>query len=137
ESHGIQKEACHRSPAGNWVTVRLPVAQGRTYSERSIRVWKYTQDGDFLVRTTEYGLPAPLDKHIELVQPTTAFNRAKGQRTTFLLSPALNVAPPLSSNNKISVAGSGVTVDPSCNTTTTVSCLKQLYNVVGFVHRRR
>jgi tripeptidyl-peptidase-1 len=28
---------------------------------------------------------------------------------------------------------SGVTVDPSCNTTITVSCLKQLYNAVGYV----
>ena len=27
ERHGIQKEACHQSPAGDWVTVRLPVAQ--------------------------------------------------------------------------------------------------------------
>ncbi|KAH9005500.1 hypothetical protein EDB86DRAFT_3071259 [Lactarius hatsudake] len=55
------------------------------------RVWKHTQDGDVL---------------------PTVFNRAKGQRTC-LFSPALNVAPPLSSDNKIS----------------------QLYNVVGFVPR--
>jgi hypothetical protein len=27
ESHGVTKEACHQSPAGDWVTVRLPVAQ--------------------------------------------------------------------------------------------------------------
>lgn len=27
ESHGVQKEACHHSPAGDWVTVHLPVAQ--------------------------------------------------------------------------------------------------------------
>jgi tripeptidyl-peptidase-1 len=27
ESHGVQKEACHRSPAGDWVTVSVPVAQ--------------------------------------------------------------------------------------------------------------
>ena len=27
ESHGVQKEACHKSPAGDWVTVRLPVSQ--------------------------------------------------------------------------------------------------------------
>ncbi|KAH9165743.1 hypothetical protein EDB89DRAFT_1911170 [Lactarius sanguifluus] len=60
--------------------------------------------GDAL-RTTEYSLPVHLDKHVELFQPTTAFNRAKGKRTTFCFSPAHNVAPPLSSDNKISVAG--------------------------------
>jgi len=27
---------------------------------------------------------------------------------------------------------SGVTVDPSCNQTITISCLKQLYNAVGY-----
>jgi tripeptidyl-peptidase-1 len=26
-SHGIRSEACHRSPAGDWVTVHVPVAQ--------------------------------------------------------------------------------------------------------------
>ncbi|KAH9023378.1 tripeptidyl peptidase A, partial [Lactarius pseudohatsudake] len=132
DSHGIQKEACHRSPAGDWVTVHLPVAQAEEMLGTEFRVWKHTQDDDILVRTTEYSLPAHLDRHIELIQPTTAFNRAKGRRTTFRFSPAPNVAP-LSSNDKIFVAGSGVTVDASCNTTITVSCLKQLYNAVGYV----
>ncbi|KAH9059745.1 tripeptidyl peptidase A, partial [Lactarius vividus] len=134
ESHGIQKEACHRSPAGDWVTVRLPVAQAEKMLGTEFRVWKHTQDGDVLVRTTEYSLPAHLDEHIELIQPTTAFNRAKGQRTTFRFSPAPETASSsLSSDDKISVAGSGVTVDASCNTTITVSCLKQLYNAVDYV----
>jgi tripeptidyl-peptidase-1 len=26
-SHGVQKDACHHSPAGDWVTVHLPVGQ--------------------------------------------------------------------------------------------------------------
>ncbi|KAH9023374.1 tripeptidyl peptidase A [Lactarius pseudohatsudake] len=134
ESHGIKKEACHRSPAGDWVTVRLPVAQAEKMLGTEFRVWKHTQDGDVLVRTTEYSLPAHLDEHIELIQPTTAFNRAKGQRTTFRFSPAPETASSsLSSDDKISVAGSGVTVDASCNTTITVSCLKQLYNAVDYV----
>lgn len=86
------------------------------------------------MRTTEYSLPAHLDKHIELIQPTTAFNRAKGQRTTFRFSPILNTAPPsLTSDEEISVPGSGVKVNASCKSTITVSCLKQLYNAVGYV----
>ncbi|KAH9162136.1 hypothetical protein EDB89DRAFT_1913422 [Lactarius sanguifluus] len=71
ESHGIQKEACHRFPAGDWVTVRLPFARRGEHGTRSA-----------------------------LIQQTTAFNRAKGQRT-FRFSPAHNVAPPLSSDKKI------------------------------------
>ena len=30
-------------------------------------------------------------------------------------------------------AGNGITVDASCNQTITVSCLKQIYNAVGYV----
>jgi tripeptidyl-peptidase-1 len=86
------------------------------------------------VRTTEYSLPAHLDKHIELVQPTTAFYRTKSHDATFRFSPILDTAPPpASSSGKISVPGSGVTVDASCNGTITVSCLKQLYNAVDYV----
>jgi len=86
------------------------------------------------VRTTEYSLPAHLDQHIELVQPTTAFNRAKGQRTTFRFFPDLNTpGSSSSSDDTIFVPGSGVTVDASCNRTITVSCLKQLYNAVNYV----
>ena len=97
-------------------------------------MWQHAQDGDVLVRTTEYSLPAYLDEHIELVQPTTAFNRAKGQSTTFRFFPDLDPAPSsLSPNDVITVPGSGVTVDASCNSTITVSCLKQLYNAVNYV----
>ncbi|KAN0134254.1 Peptidase S8/S53 domain containing protein [Lactarius tabidus] len=134
ESHGVQREACHRSPAGDWVTVRVPVAQAEEMLGTEFRVWQHTLDGDVLVRTTEYSLPAHLDKHIELVQPTTAFYRTKSHDTTFRFSPILDTAPPpASSSGKISVPGSGVTVDASCNGTITVSCLKQLYNAVDYV----
>ncbi|KAH9017730.1 tripeptidyl peptidase A [Lactarius hengduanensis] len=134
ESHGIQQEACRRSPTGDWITVRLSVAQAEKMLGTEFRMWKHTQDGDVLVRTTEYSLPAHLDEHIELVQPTTAFNRVKEQRTTFRFSTAPDVASSsLSSDDKISVPGSGVTVDASCNRTITVSCLKQLYNAVDYV----
>ncbi|KAH8986028.1 hypothetical protein EDB92DRAFT_1802191, partial [Lactarius akahatsu] len=145
KSHGmpVQKEACHQSPAGDWVTGPLPppvppavptCAQAENMLGTVTHVLgvprKHTQEGDILVRTTEYRdslqAPAHLDKHIELIQPTTAFNRAKRQRTTFRFSPAHNAAP-LSSDKNISLH--------ACNTTITASCLKQLYNDVGFVPR--
>ncbi|KAH8980479.1 tripeptidyl peptidase A [Lactarius akahatsu] len=59
ESHGVQKGACHMSPAGDWVTVRLPVAQ------------------------VEKVLGPPCLEHIELIRPPTVFNRAKAQRATY------------------------------------------------------
>ncbi|KAI0294231.1 tripeptidyl peptidase A [Multifurca ochricompacta] len=131
--HGIQEEACHRSPAGDWITVRVPVSQAESMLGTEFRVWKHAQDGDVLVRTTEYSLPAHLDGHVELIQPTTAFNRAKRQRTSFRFSPTLENTSLLPSDAKITVPGSGVTVDASCNKTITVSCLKQLYNAENYI----
>src|SRR6266404_3282722 len=77
ESHGIRKEACHPSPAGDWVTLHVPVAQAEKIlstvshhasllpspAHRSLQefhLWQHAQDGDFLVRTTQYSLPANL-----------------------------------------------------------------------------
>ena len=96
-------------------------------------MWKHDKDGDVLVRTTEYSLPALLDQHVELVQPTTAFHRAKGLRSTLRFSPPPEVSPSTSTDAKIIIPGYGVSVDASCNRTITVSCLKQLYNMVGYV----
>lgn len=89
------------------------------------------------MRTTEYSLPAYLDEHIELIQPTTAFNRAKRQRTTFRFSPVLESSASLSPDAAITVPDYGVTVNASCNATITVSCLKQLYNAVNYVPREK
>ncbi|KAI9434427.1 tripeptidyl peptidase A [Lactarius indigo] len=133
ESHGVQKEACHQSPAGDCVTVNLPVMQVEKMLGTEFRVWKHAEDGDALVRTTQYSLPHHLDEHIELIQPTTVFNRAKPQRTTYHFVDPDPAAPSQVSSEKITVPGSGVTVDASCNTTITVSCLKQLYNAVNYV----
>ncbi|KAI0262573.1 tripeptidyl peptidase A [Gloeopeniophorella convolvens] len=136
--HGIHQDSCERSPAGDWVTVRVPVEQAERMLGTEFRLWQHAQDGDVLVRTTHYSLPNHLDDHVELIHPTTAFNRARAHRTTFRFSPPVDTSADASSeapasSAKITVPGSGVTVDPSCNTTITVSCLKQLYNAVDFV----
>jgi tripeptidyl-peptidase-1 len=85
------------------------------------------------VRTTEYSLPAHLDEHIELIQPTTVFHRSKGPRLTHHFSPSPSDPYSSSADAEITIPGSVMSVDASCNTTITVSCLKQLYNMVDYV----
>jgi tripeptidyl-peptidase-1 len=84
------------------------------------------------VRTTEYSLPAHLDQHVELIQPTTVFLRTKGHRSTLRFSPSAQV-PPSSADAKIVIPGSAKSVDAGCNSTITVSCLKQLYNIADYI----
>ncbi|KAH9177952.1 hypothetical protein EDB89DRAFT_2064330 [Lactarius sanguifluus] len=97
-------------------------------------MWKHAKDGDGLVHPSQYSPPPHLDKHIELIQPTTVFNRTKAQCTTYNFTDldSDTAASSQSSSAKITVPGSGVivTVDASCNKSITVSFLKQLYNAV-------
>jgi tripeptidyl-peptidase-1 len=86
------------------------------------------------VRTTEYSLPAHLDQHVELVQPTTAFLRTKGHRSTLRFSPTAQVSSS-SADATIVIPGSAHSVNASCNSTITVSCLKKLYNIADYVPR--
>lgn len=84
------------------------------------------------MRTTSYSLPSNLHAHIEVIQPTTIFGRFRPDKSMISIiedAPAAVV----SDGSQISAGDSGVTVDASCNTTITVSCLKQLYNAVGVV----
>ena len=84
------------------------------------------------MRTTEYSVPVHLDKHVELVQPTTLFSTLRGMRSTFKFN---EDAPAIVNANAPAISvpsASGGQVDASCNGTITISCLFQLYNAVGY-----
>lgn len=94
-------------------------------------MWEHAEDGDILMRTTQYSLPHHLDEHIELIHPTTTFHRARAQRITNRFT-GLDRTSSQPSGANITVPGYGVTVDSSCSSNITVSCLKQLYNAVDY-----
>ena len=84
------------------------------------------------MRTTSYSVPAHLDEHIDLIQPTTLFSTFRSMKTTFRLHkdapPVIDAtAPPISIPS-----ASGGKVDASCNRTITITCLLELYNAVGY-----
>ncbi|EJD01556.1 tripeptidyl peptidase A [Fomitiporia mediterranea MF3/22] len=129
-SHGINTDELIRSPAQDWVTVRVPVALAEAMLNTEYYLWTHEASGDTSVRTLEYSVPESVLEHVELVQPTTMFARMKKQRTTFRWSANQDVTA--TANNSVLDLPNGVHVDASCNTTVTVTCLKQLYNAVGF-----
>ncbi|KAF8165634.1 peptidase S8/S53 domain-containing protein [Crassisporium funariophilum] len=134
---GIMEEDIIRSPAKDWVTLKVPVSLVEKMLDTTYHVWKHEGSGDHLVRTTSYSLPSSLHDHIDVIQPTTMFSRFKEQKSSiFRPSKDGGLAPvPAASSTtlKISNAETGVTVDASCNQVITVSCLQQLYNAVGYV----
>ncbi|KAF9006660.1 tripeptidyl peptidase A [Cyathus striatus] len=135
-SHGITEADLSRSPAQDWVTLRIPVSLAEKMLDTSYHVWQHTKDGDYLVRTTSYSLPEELLPHVDVIQPTTLFGRFKGARSTIVWDEDTDLRAASVSDQGLEPiidAISGVTIDPSCNVTITVSCLKQLYNAVGYV----
>ncbi|KAK7470306.1 hypothetical protein VKT23_001737 [Stygiomarasmius scandens] len=122
-SHGIREEDFTRSPARDWVTIKVPVRLAEKMLDTTYHIWIHESSGDSVVRTTSYSLPEHLHEHVDVIQPTTMFARWKGHKSTIH---DVDRAP-VSSSDVTSAPNSGI--DPSCNSTITISCLQQLYNV--------
>ncbi|KAJ6560214.1 subtilisin-like protein [Mycena capillaripes] len=131
-SHGIKEDEIVRSPAGDWLTIKVPVWLVEKMLDTKYHVWKHAASGDYIVRTTSYSLPKDLFEHVELIQPTTMFGTFKKLKST--IHSVSEIDPQIQSQNLPPVADSstGVTVDASCNTTVTITCLKEIYNAVGY-----
>ncbi|GBE79871.1 Tripeptidyl-peptidase sed3 [Sparassis crispa] len=131
-SHGITAEDFSRSPARDWVKVKVSVSLAEKMLDTKYHVWVHDESGDAVVRTTSYSLPEDLHEHVELVQPTTMFSRFNSLKTTYILDQDLPAATnPDEPTISVPTAYNG-SVDASCNGTITVTCLKQLYNAVGY-----
>ncbi|KAI3616687.1 tripeptidyl peptidase [Moniliophthora roreri] len=135
-SHGIGEAEIGRSPAKDWIYLSVPVSVAEELLDTTYYVWKHSESGDYLVRTTSYSLPKDLHAHVDVIQPTTMFARFKNMRTTIhdiVDEPveASNLKVAAQSAEKIKLPN-GIEVDASCNSTITISCLQQLYNAVGY-----
>ncbi|KAI0355318.1 tripeptidyl peptidase A [Trametes cingulata] len=133
-SHGIYEDNLSRSPAKDWVLVKVPVNLAEEMLKTEYHVWTHDASGDSVVRTTAYSIPEHLDDHVELIQPTTMFSRMKNLKTSFRINDVEEkVAAVAADAPPISIpSASGGHVDASCNQTITITCLLQLYNAVGF-----
>ncbi|CCL99284.1 uncharacterized protein FIBRA_01300 [Fibroporia radiculosa] len=131
-SHGISADDLTRSPAKDWVTIKVPVSLAEKMLDTEYHVWLHDESGDTMVRTTSYSLPEHLHEHIEVVQPTTMFGRFKGMKATYHYAdterPSVDLSQPWI---PIPSAYNGE-VNASCNASITPTCLKELYNGVGY-----
>ncbi|KAF5392934.1 hypothetical protein D9757_001210 [Collybiopsis confluens] len=127
-SHGIEEK--EMSPANDWITIRIPVRLAEKLLDTTYHVWTHASTGESIVRTTSYSLPAHLHEHVDVIQPTTMFARMKSFKSTIHRFDK-GAGQIVEESNTPIISASGVSVDPSCNSTITISCLKQLYNAVG------
>jgi len=132
QHHGLDPHvASYRSPAGDWLTYRVTVAQAESMLKTKYNVYQHKDTGEQVVRTLSYGLPKELHSHIAVIAPTTYFGTFQSMRATSFLQPDPKVAE--SDQNSDLSPVSAATVPASCSTTITPACLRALYNTTDYV----
>ncbi|KAF9256592.1 subtilisin-like protein [Marasmius fiardii PR-910] len=121
--HGFQGSAS--SPAGDWVTIRLPVKDAERMLNTEYGLYHHPNSKETVLRALSYSLPRELHAHIDTISPTTYFGTFKSMRTTSFLRPspetedlAPDAVPPT-----------------SCNSRITPDCLKTLYNTANYTQQ--
>ncbi|KAG1893463.1 peptidase S8/S53 domain-containing protein [Suillus fuscotomentosus] len=129
--HGLAEEEVIHSSARDWVTIRVPVGLAEEMLDTTYHVYKHAETGESIVRTTSYSLPDILHHHVDLIQPTTMFARFKAFKSTPHWTNQAQPAAPCPPGETIT-GPAGNPVDASCNSTITLSCLRQLYNAENY-----
>ncbi|EJD48553.1 tripeptidyl peptidase A [Auricularia subglabra TFB-10046 SS5] len=119
--HGFTSDDISFPPARDWVKVDASVGKLEQMLDTKYHVWEHADGGDPIVRTTQYSLPVHLHEHIDVVQPTTLFARlGANHRSTVKIEPMEDLT-------------ALATPAPSCNSSITLQCLEDLYNINGYV----
>ena len=67
------------TPAKDWIRVAVPLRTVESLLHTEYHHYVSQSDGDVLVRTLEWSVPAHLRNHIDVMQPTNSFLRAVPQ----------------------------------------------------------
>ncbi|KAF9534130.1 tripeptidyl peptidase A [Crepidotus variabilis] len=135
---GFKETDIERSSSRDWIVLTMPVSKAEKMLNTKYYVWKHSESEEYIIRSTSYSLPSYLSRHIDVVQPTTMFTSTKNHRSTihsFRPDDTKQKAPAQAS--KTTSSPTSTAIDPSCSQTITVSCLKQLYNLVDYVPSKK
>ncbi|KAL7280332.1 hypothetical protein ACG7TL_005249 [Trametes sanguinea] len=132
-AHGLDPSACQRSRAGDWVTVRVSVAQAEKMLGTKYNVYRHGKSEDYVVRTMNYSLPSALHEHVAVVAPTTYFGTMKSMKaTSFIQKNAPTIDTDADFAHLLKGPSSLATVPTSCNSAITPACLRALYNTTSY-----
>ena len=119
--HGINlSDAVQRTDAGDWMTVRVSVAQAERMFGTKYNVYHHIVSSERVVRTMCYSLPRELHAHIVIAAPTTYFGTMRSMHATSFLRPQTKHV-------------TDANTPSSCNSAITPACLQTLYNTINYV----
>lgn len=67
------------SPAGDWFYFTATIADLEALLQTEYFLHRYEESEETIIRTLQWSVPAHLDKHIEIIEPTSAFFRPRAQ----------------------------------------------------------
>lgn len=70
-SHGVSAE--NITPAGDWLSVRVPVSKAEELLNTKYDVYTHTASGKQSIRTLEYSLPPAVAGVVKAIHPTTSY----------------------------------------------------------------
>ncbi|TKA30653.1 hypothetical protein B0A50_02373 [Salinomyces thailandicus] len=108
---------------GEWINFYASVQRAEDMLDTQFDVYHSDVLGD-RIRTLEYSLPDKLQRHIDMVQPTTRFGQGRPQWSQVLDTKRLGRAS--------GVKDASNDVAASCDSAITPACLKDLYNINGY-----
>lgn len=113
--YGVDTSDLTYSPAKDWITVTLPVEAIEEMLNTKYAVYRH-EDGSQLVRTPKWSLPIHLHEHIDTIQPTNSWFRAKPQSTMVKVNEMLDEKPGMRyySNASVSDVCQTKSVTPTC-----------------------
>lgn len=131
--HGVDPSATQRSPAGEWVTIIVSVAQAERMLGTKYNVYHHAKSGQDVVRTLGYSLPKELHSHVDVVAPTTYFGTLRSMKSTSFVQHDVKPITPAEVEAASLVPVSNAVVPTSCARTITPACLRALYNTSTYV----
>lgn len=132
-SHGFGTDSDEhiKSDAEDWVTLHgITVEKAEKMLDCTYHVFYHPETDQRMVRTLSYGVPSHLVPHIDVIQPTTMFAKPRAAKATFHFD---SVSETELAKGLVSTSSVQGVVAPSCNTTITPACLKDLYGTTGYV----
>jgi tripeptidyl-peptidase I len=114
----------------DWVHINTSVSTAEKLLDTKFYLYANERTGDAGIRTTEYSLPIELQKHINMVQPTTRFPSITVQRSLWRDLEKAGVASGRALTT--ATAPNSAFNTTSCNATITPACLKHIYQFGDF-----
>lgn len=123
--YGVDKSKLDYSPAKDWITVTLPVASIEQMLNTKYSIYRH-DDGSEVVRTPKWSLPLHLHDHIDTIQPTNSWFRARPKAFALKVETLQDQRPAtkLYSNGSVS--------DVCVWDHVTPTCLRTLYGTIDY-----